>query len=114
MVSSNEADLDLRGMVAPVSIPCPMGQSVSEKRLEGSFPIRGSLPAYSYPKDDMENLIYPMSTEEPAIAGIGQLDNRHLTDLVESITRNLGAPSADGKGSGSRGLETTSENPRCV
>ena len=42
---------------------------------------------YRYPKDDMENLIYPMSTEEPTIAGIGLSDNRHLNDLVESITK---------------------------
>jgi hypothetical protein len=55
------------------------------------------------------NLIYPTSTREPAIAGIGCMDNRHLHDLVEFIIRNLGGPVNDVKESGSSGLETTSK-----
>ena len=60
------------------------------------------------------NLIYPLPTEEPAIAGIGLFDNRHLRDLVESIDGNMGDPADTAKESGSRGLETTPENLRCV
>jgi hypothetical protein len=53
------------------------------------------------------NLIYPASTQEPAVAGIGCMDNHHLRDRVESIKRNLGGPLGDDKESGSSGLETT-------
>jgi hypothetical protein len=53
-----------------------------------------------------KNLIYPASTREPAIAGKGEHDNHHLTDLVESISGNMGEPSDDAKESGSRGWET--------
>jgi hypothetical protein len=60
------------------------------------------------------NLIYPVLTEEPAIAGIGCLDNRHLRDFVESIVENLGDLAADANGSGSRRVETLSENLGCV
>jgi hypothetical protein len=52
------------------------------------------------------NLIYPVPTEEPAIAGIGCCDNRHLHDLVESIIRNVGDPSDNANESGSNELET--------
>jgi hypothetical protein len=34
------------------------------------------------------------------------MDNRHLRDLAESISRNLGDPSGDDNESGSNGLET--------
>jgi hypothetical protein len=60
------------------------------------------------------NLMYPASTEEPAVAGIGWIDNRHLRDFVESIVENLGDPSGDVNESGSRGLETTPEILGCV
>ena len=59
------------------------------------------------------NLIYPVLTEEPAVAGIGWLDNRHLRDFVESINGNLGEPLVDVNESGSRRLETTPENLGC-
>lgn len=52
------------------------------------------------------NLIYPMSTGEPAVAGIGYLDNRHLRDPAESINGNMGDPADDVKGSRSNGLVT--------
>jgi hypothetical protein len=55
----------------------------------------------------MGHLIYPMSTEEPAIAGTGRSDNRHLRDLAESIMRNLGDSSDNANESGSSELETT-------
>jgi hypothetical protein len=60
------------------------------------------------------NLMYPMSTGEPAIAGIGWVDNRHLNDFVESITINMGDPSDDANESGSSELETTPKNLGCV
>ena len=59
------------------------------------------------------NLIYPMPTREPRYAGIGSSDNHHLTDLVESINGNMGDPPDDEKESGSRRLETPSQNLRC-
>jgi hypothetical protein len=60
------------------------------------------------------NLIYPVSTEEPAIAGLGPSDNRRLHDPVESIVVNVGDPLDNVKESGSRRLATTSENLQCV
>jgi hypothetical protein len=48
-----------------------------------------------------------MPAEEPAVAGIGCWDNRHLRGSVESICVNMGDPSDDAKESGSSGLETT-------
>jgi hypothetical protein len=53
------------------------------------------------------NLMYPVPTEEPAVAGRGCGDNRHLLDCVESIIRNLGDSSDNANESGSRGLATT-------
>lgn len=108
MVSSNEADLDLRGKAAPVSTPCPMGQSVSVRTYRRFVP-RSTVAYLAMATRRMTwiNLTYPMSTEKPTIVGIGRKDNRHLTDLVESITRNLGDLSADDKESGSSGLVTT-------
>jgi len=38
------------------------------------------------------------------------VDNRHLTGLVESIVENLGDLVDDANESGSRGVETPSEN----
>jgi hypothetical protein len=40
--------------------------------------------------------------------------NRHLNDLAESITRNVGNPFDDVKESGIKGLETASKNLRCI
>jgi hypothetical protein len=109
MLSSDEAGLDLRGMP-------PLSQYLArwDSQWRVSFPHRGSSRTRSYPKDDMGNLMYPMSTEEPRYAGTGLVDNRHLHDPVESIRMNVGDPSGDGKESGSRGMETRLENLRCV
>ena len=41
------------------------------------------------------------------------LDNRHLSDLVESTNGNMGEPSADANESGSRRVETPSANLGC-
>jgi hypothetical protein len=60
------------------------------------------------------DLIYPVSTEEPAVAGIGCMGNHHLRDPVESINVNMGDPSDDAKERGSKELATalkTSEAP---
>ena len=43
------------------------------------------------------NLIYPLPTEEPAIAGIGWVENHHLQDSVESVIRNTGELSENAK-----------------
>jgi hypothetical protein len=53
------------------------------------------------------NLIYPVSTEEPAIAGIGPSDNRRLHDPVESIIVNVGDLSDDVNESGSTDWATS-------
>jgi hypothetical protein len=58
------------------------------------------------------NLAYPVSTWELPIGSIGCGGNHHLRDLVESISVNVGDPPDHAKESGSRGLETTSENLR--
>src|ERR671915_40813 len=55
-------------------------------------------------------LIYPTYTREPRYAGKGRQDNRHLHDLAESITGNMGGPPDDAKESGSRVLETASKS----
>jgi len=60
------------------------------------------------------NLIYPVSTKEPAIAGIGCPDNHHLTSLAECIGWNLGDLVHDAKESGIRGVETPLESLRCM
>ena len=56
----------------------------------------------------------PHTHSGAAICGDRLPDNHHLSDLVESINGNMGDPSEDAKESGSRGLETTPENLRCV
>jgi hypothetical protein len=60
------------------------------------------------------NLIYPVSTEEPAVAGIGPSDNRCLHDPVESIIVNVGDPSDDVNESGSTDLGNQSQILGCV
>lgn len=61
------------------------------------------------PRKAQMNLIYPVPTREPRYAGIGCLVTTTYVILSESIHGNMGDPSADGKESGSRGLETTPE-----
>jgi hypothetical protein len=58
------------------------------------------------------NLIYPLPTEEPAVAGIGWLENHHLHDRVESVIMNTGERPWDVKESGSRWLETTPKSSK--
>jgi hypothetical protein len=60
------------------------------------------------------NLIYPVPTEEPAIAGIGcRITATYLISL-ESITVNMGDPSVDANESGSTDGETRPEILGCV
>ena len=58
--------------------------------------------------------MYPVPTEEPAVAGIGLWDNRHLRDFMESIVENVGDPPDDANESGRRRVETPPENLGCV
>ena len=46
------------------------------------LPPRGSLLVLSCKRVIRMNLTYPVSTEEPAVAGIGRMGNRHLRALV--------------------------------
>jgi len=52
------------------------------------------------------NLVYPVSTGEAAIAGIGRWITATCVILSESINGNMGDPSDDVKESGSSGLVT--------
>jgi hypothetical protein len=54
--------------------------------------------------------MYPVPTEELAIARLGQCDNRRLSGPVESINVNMGDHSRNVKESGSSGLETASKS----
>jgi hypothetical protein len=60
------------------------------------------------------NLTYPISAEEPAIAGIGWRITTTYVVSLESIDVNMGGPSDDAKEGGNKGLVTASENLRCV
>jgi hypothetical protein len=60
------------------------------------------------------NLIYPVPTKEPAVAGIGCMITATYVISLESIDGNMGDLADDGNESGSRGLETTTENLGCV
>ena len=55
------------------------------------------------------NLVYPVSAEEPAVAGMGPSDNRRLHDPVESIIVNVGDLANDVKESGSRRAGNSAE-----
>lgn len=53
------------------------------------------------------NLIYPVPTREPAIAGTGRWITATYVIALESITVNMGDLSDDANESGSKELETT-------
>jgi hypothetical protein len=56
----------------------------------------------------------PCTHSGAAICGDRLRGNRHLNGFVESIVENLGDLADDAKESGSRRVETLSENLRCV
>jgi hypothetical protein len=114
MVSSNEADFNLRGS-QPLSLDLARWDSQCMVGFgHGTLPSRYSVLCFRCRRVVRTNLIYPVPTEEPAVAGIGWVDNRHLNSCVESIIRNVGDPLDDAKESGSKGVETLPENLRCV
>jgi hypothetical protein len=57
------------------------------------------------------NLIYPVPTEEPAIAGKGCMVTATYVIPLESINVNMGGPSADANGSGSTDGVTRPKSP---
>ena len=57
------------------------------------------------------NLIYPVPTEEPAIAGRGCMVTATYVIPLESINVNMGGPSADANGSGSTDGATRPKSP---
>jgi hypothetical protein len=58
--------------------------------------------------------MYPLPTEEPAIAGIGCEITATYVISLESIDGNMGDPADDANESGSRGLAITLEILGCV
>ena len=60
------------------------------------------------------NLTYPVSTEEPAVAGRGRMVTATDRLSFESAHVNMGDSSNDGKGSGSRELETAPKTPEVL
>jgi hypothetical protein len=111
MVSANEAGFNLRG-----TMPLAHFAEWASKwgQTECGLTHRDSLSRFGCPKDDTDEPELPRVHLGAAISGTGCSANRHLRDLVESINGNLGDLSGDVKESGSRGLETTPENLRCV
>jgi hypothetical protein len=72
MVSSNEADFNLRGIGAPVSRLCLMGRSVCGKCIHISLShSEAALCTVAAKRMVRMNLVYPVPTEEPAVAGTG-------------------------------------------
>jgi hypothetical protein len=93
---------------------CLMGQFVREALDNVTRPYQDRCWTDSDQRLTRMNLIYPASTKEPAVAGIGCPDNHHLTSLVECIRRNLGDLVHDVKESGIREVETPLESLRCM
>jgi hypothetical protein len=107
-VSPNEAGFDLRE-ISPLSQY--LARWDSNRVRKGG---RDWLPDCTSQKDAKGYLNYPLVGWDSAKSGLGQQGNRHLRDFVESVAVNMGDSSDDAKESGSRGLETTPENLRCV
>jgi hypothetical protein len=99
MVSPNEAGFILRGTF-PLPYPILTG---SDQPLE-----------VSRPEGSMDEPGLPHARSGAAVSGRdGEVTATYLISF-ESTFVNMGDPAGDGKESGSKGLETTSENLRCV
>jgi hypothetical protein len=104
MVSSNEASFNLRG-TAPLSQY--LARRDSQRQEWNLFHSCTEIAHIAIAINRMTrmNLTYPVSAEVLAIARLGYVDNRRLRGPVESISVNMGSPSADANESGSTGEE---------
>jgi hypothetical protein len=108
MVSPNEAGFILRGTF-PLPYPILTG---SDQPLEVSRPE--GLHSPDRPEGSMDEPGLPHARSGAAVSGRdGEVTATYLISF-ESTFVNMGDPAGDGKESGSKGLETTSENLRCV
>ena len=108
MVSSNKAGFDLREN-SPLSRnilhSCGMkdhgntGQRTSRKVFMIPTDYRGWLFICTSPKVSTDNLIYSVDVRDSAKSGLGHCDNRHLNDLAESISMNVGGSQQNVKAS---------------
>jgi hypothetical protein len=92
MVSSNEADFDLRETAPlPRNILHTLGWHPGVHGAANEpMGYRGWLLTITSPKDEAGNLVYPASVRDTTKSGMGRSDNRHLPSLAESFTRNVG------------------------
>ena len=108
-MSSNEAGFDLRE-IRPLSrdnilhswelrSPAYTGQRTNLKGVECPTGCRSWLVLPASPKVPTANLIYSVGVRDTAKSGIGHIDNRHLNDLGESISVNVGGAYRDAKAS---------------
>lgn len=58
---------------------------------------RDWLGTIASPKDETGHLLYPVSGRNSAKSGLGCEDNRHLSDLAESVFVNVGDSYRDAK-----------------
>jgi hypothetical protein len=106
MVSSSEADFNLRGSSPPSQDLARWdGQCVGSK-FNGYFPRRHGQSMKDHGRLVRTNLTYPVPTEEPAVAGIGCSITATYVVSFESVTVNMGDPSDDANESGSSEVET--------
>jgi hypothetical protein len=98
-VSANEASFNLRE-TSPLSrnillswemnAPADTGQRTSPKVVLIPTDYQGWFHTSTSPKVSAGHLNYPADVRDTAKSGIGYIDNRHLNDLVESISVNVG------------------------
>jgi hypothetical protein len=105
MVSSNKADLDLRENT-PLSRnilhtaglwPTNTGQRTDQKIWHRPTGHRDRLSNCTGQKVSTGYLTYPADVRDSAKSGLGLNDNRHLNDLVESISTNVGGSQQNAK-----------------
>jgi hypothetical protein len=108
MVSSNEADFDLREsfpLSRNILHACERnaygstGQRTSREVVHCPTDYRGWLGHHTSQKVPTGNLNYPVSVRDSAKSGTGHKDNRHLNYLVESISVNVGGSDQNVKAS---------------
>src|SRR5229473_3415421 len=106
MVSSTEADFDLREIrplprnilhICGVEDHGTTGQRANLKLGVLATGCRGWLVLPTSPKVSADSLTYSADVRDTAKSGIGHIDNRHLNDLVESISMNVGGSCRNAK-----------------
>ena len=113
MVSLNAAD-STYGEGYPWLKNLPDGPARGAMAYYRSLALRGSLSGESCPQEDVDEPDLPHIHSGACDSRYRLANNRHLTDFVESIVENVGDPADDANESGSRGVETRSENLGCA